>query len=59
MDLLNRTSPVIEKSFMETLDNACGRLQEKQTEYTLRRLDKLEAVLTQLETELDIIIRSA
>jgi len=56
MDLRNSAFPVAEKLFMETLDSACGRLQEKQAEFSIRRIERLDAILNDLETELNIIL---
>ena len=51
-----------ETSFFEfetLLDNTCFRLQNKQAQYTIRRLCELDAVLVNLEKELDVIIHLA
>jgi len=45
------------ESFMETLDNTCDRLQEKQALYLIKKLDKLDALLGGLESELDLLIQ--
>lgn len=50
-------SAIYKKSFMDTLDNACCRLQEKQAEYSIRRLWQFDAILDGLEAELDAIIQ--
>lgn len=51
---------VQEKSFFDSLlDNTCSRLEDKQAQYSLKRLDELDAVLGALETELDLLIRKA
>jgi len=44
-----------EKSFLDMLDNTCTRLQEKQAEYSIKRLQKLELILFELEKELDAV----
>ena len=59
MDLSDRSSVIYEKSFLNTLDNACLRLQEKQARYTIKRLDQLDAILDELETELDILVQGS
>ena len=54
----NRSFPVPEKSFLDVLDSACGRLQEKQADYSIKHLQKLDAILCELETELDAVCES-
>jgi len=52
----NSSLAVHEKSFFETLDNTCTRLEEKQALYSIKRLEKLDAILFDLESELDALI---
>ena len=59
MSPVNLSVPVPEKSFQETLDNACGRLQEKQAEYSIKKLEKLDEILCKLESELNVLIGMA
>jgi hypothetical protein len=47
-------SVVTEKpSFHEMLDSACDRLQDKQIQYSIRRLREMDHWLEELEKELD------
>jgi len=55
----NRFAAVPEKTFAETLDNACTRLAEKQARYSIKHLDELDAVLCELEADLNALIREA
>jgi hypothetical protein len=43
-------------SFAVLLDHTCERLWEKKVQISLRKLEKLEAVLTGLEQELDAFL---
>ena len=45
------------KSFLDTLDSTCSRLQAKQAQYSIKRLEQLDAILCGLESELDILIQ--
>ena len=48
-----------ENSFFEfesLLDDTCTRLQQKQAQYSIRRLQELDVILGDLERELDMII---
>ena len=46
-----------EKSFFETLlDNTCSKLHDKQAQYTVRRLQELDVMLKDLESELDVLV---
>ena len=47
------------KTFMDTLDNTCCRLQEKQILYSIKRLKELDIILCGLESELDTIIQKS
>jgi hypothetical protein len=40
-------------SFSEVVDEACGRLMERQIKYSIRRIQAMEDRLNQLERELD------
>jgi hypothetical protein len=40
----------------ETLDSVCERLQDKQIQYSIRRLRELDLLLEDLERELDSFI---
>jgi hypothetical protein len=42
--------------FETLLDKTCFRLQSKQAQYSIRKLIELEAILINLERELDIIV---
>jgi len=55
----NLTRSVPEQSFQDTLDKACIRLQEKQAEYSIKRLQKLDLILFELEKELDTVCETA
>jgi hypothetical protein len=39
--------------FQTVLDSACGKLWEKQVQYSIRQIENLEAELFKLEKELD------
>jgi len=48
---------VSERSFFETmLDNTCARLQDKQTQFNVRRLDEMDLTLKEMESELDVLV---
>jgi len=40
-------------SFSEVLDDACGKLMDRQIKYSIRRLADMEERLSDLERELD------
>ena len=42
--------------FEAILDNTCNRLQDMQTQYTVRRLIELDSILGNIERELDALI---
>ncbi|MDR2095646.1 MAG: hypothetical protein LBP76_09035 [Treponema sp.] len=42
--------------FQTVLDSACSKLWEKQIQYSIRRIEKLDAELVKLENELDEIL---
>ncbi|MDR1903619.1 MAG: hypothetical protein LBQ88_15240 [Treponema sp.] len=42
--------------FQAVLDSACGKLWEKQVQYSIRQIEKLDAELFKLEKELDEIL---
>jgi hypothetical protein len=46
-------------SFETILDETCDRLWDKQIQYSMRRIRRLEDALDTLEEELDLLIRSA
>jgi len=52
-DTLPCTVP--EKAFLDVLDNACSQLQKKQAEHSIAKLEKFDAILKELETELDTV----
>jgi hypothetical protein len=43
--------------FGTLLDNACNKLQNKQAQYSIRRLRELDSILANMERDLDKIIR--
>jgi hypothetical protein len=45
-----------ENSFGEILDKTCGRLEDKNVRYSLKRIQKMEAALDALEINLDEIM---
>ena len=45
-----------ESSFESLLDITCIRLQEKQAQYSVRRLGELDLILEDMERELDILV---
>jgi hypothetical protein len=51
-------SPLLyeDSDFETVLENVCGRLEDKQVEFSVRRLRELEARLEVLEQELDAFI---
>ena len=58
MDPLNFSIALHEKtSFEAILDNVCSRLQDRQALYSIRRLDELDIILGEIETELDVLVR--
>ena len=57
MDPENRSAAIHEISFYETLDNTCIRLQEKQVQYSIKKLEQMDSVLAGLETELDDLVK--
>jgi hypothetical protein len=42
-----------DRSFYEVLDSACERLEDKQIQYSIRRLHELDVRLEEMEKELD------
>jgi hypothetical protein len=42
-----------DQSFYEALDSACERLEDKQIQYSIRRLLELDQKLGEMEKELD------
>jgi anaerobic ribonucleoside-triphosphate reductase len=44
--------------FEAVLDSACERLEDKQAEYSIRRLREMDTQLGNLEKELDDLIQS-
>ena len=62
MDLENTSFTMQENPFFEfatLLDNACMRLQSKQAQYSIRRLQKLNEILIDVERELDVFVSLA
>jgi hypothetical protein len=43
--------------FEAVLDNACERLEDKQAEYSIRRLREMDTQLGNLEKELDDLVQ--
>jgi hypothetical protein len=43
-------------SFNEVVDSACEKLMDQQIKYSIRRIQKMEEKLTDLEKELDIFL---
>jgi hypothetical protein len=46
-------------SFDAMLDSACERLQDKQTQYSIRRLRELDLQLGELEKELEDFLQNS
>lgn len=43
-------------SFESLLDRTCSRLQDRQAQYSIKRLQELDRILEEMERELDILI---
>ncbi|MDR3166824.1 MAG: hypothetical protein LBT93_02685 [Treponema sp.] len=59
MDFDNKTTISEDVPFAVLLDTTCDRLWEKKIQISLRRLEKLETLLTGLEQELDAFLLKA
>ena len=54
MALVNKAATMIEESSFEAVLNAaCERLWEKQVQYSVRRIKKMDEVLLKLEEDLN------
>jgi hypothetical protein len=57
MIIRNEASPASgDPRFQMVLDGACSKLWEKQVQYSIRQIEKLDAELFKLEKELDEIL---
>jgi hypothetical protein len=52
----NELAVIRETSFQTVLDGACNALQDKQTRYSLRKLEEFDELLGDMERELDNFI---
>jgi prefoldin subunit 5 len=53
----NKLSLTEDPLFEAVLDSACERLEDKQAEYSIRRLQEMDAQLENLEKELDDLVQ--
>ena len=56
MNVQNKPLILRDVSFESILDNTCTRLQDKQTRYSIRRLEEMDMILARMEQELDIFV---
>ena len=56
MNLQNRSLTMQDNSFETLLDYTCVRLQDTQTQYSIRRLREFDLILEDMERELGILV---
>jgi hypothetical protein len=46
-------------TFSDVVDEACGKLMDKQIKYSIRRITEMEEYLVNMEKELDVFLGKA